>query len=552
MKITNKIISLSLAATALLSATSCIDEIMPANGTVIEDQIKSAGLESSINGISAQMTQGYLVYGDNSHETDMSYPMFMIAGTEMLGDMYPGGESGYDWYRAYNCMNEPIGATSYFSYLPWRTLYMYIKSANDIIRTYKSISSPSVNDKNNVAKAYAYRAFSYYMLTVCYEPKANIYTDCSDVLGLTVPIVTEETTEKQSNNNPRASHEDMMSFILADLQKAYDTFTETGYSSTQRYTPSLATVCGLMARAYLWDEQYDKAFDAADEAITLAQQSGCDMMSKNELTNANTAFAAAASSWMWYGSYAAENLQNLANIPSHISNEASWGYSTLSKPVIDKSLYDKMGKADYRRKWFLDPQRKKGDYETVRDEEYLADLPDYASLKFRCASGNYKDYTEGATTDVPFMRLEELYLLRAEAAGMSKSVAEGVSLLNNWVKTYRDVTYNCTATTERDLQLAVLDQMRIEFWGEGVAFFSAKRIQPGVMQYYAGSNAPSVIYHINAEGMKPNWNYVIPNSEVQSNKAIANKNNPDPTLSIDYYKVQAGVYAPGNVTTTEN
>lgn len=552
MKITKTIISLSIAIAALLSTSSCIEEVMPANGTITEDQIESAGLESAVNGISTQMTQGYLVYGNNTHETDMSYPMFMIAFTEMLGDIYPGGESGYDWYRGYNCMNEPIGSTSYFSYLPWRTLYMYIKSANDIIRAYKNIDVPTTEDMNNVAKAYAYRAFSYYMLTVCYEPKANKYTDCSNVIGLTVPIVTEETTEKQSNNNPRASHEDMMLFIFDDLQKAYNIFSETGYRSTQRYAPDMAVVCGLMARAYLWDEKYDKAYEAADEAIKLAQQYGREMMSKTELTNANTAFATAASSWLWYGHYSAENIQNLANIPSHLSNEATWGYSPLSKPVIDKSLYDKMGKSDYRRKWFLDPQRKKGDYETVRDEDHIAELPDYAAMKFRCASGDYKNYSVGATTDVPFMRLEELYLLRAEAAGMSKSVADGVNLLNDWVKSYRDVNYSCTAATERELQLAVLDQMRIEFWGEGVAFFSAKRIQPGVMQYYVGTNAPSSIYYINAEGMKPNWNYVIPNSEVQHNKAIADFNNPDPTLSINTSTAQAGQYAPGNFATEEN
>ena len=176
----NNIYGPALAASMLLTVTGCIEETTPADGSITEDQIVSAGLESAVNGISTQMTQGYLVYGTNTHESDMSYPMFMISFTEMMGDMYPGGSnSGYDWFRAYNCMNENMGSTGYYAYLPWRTLYMYVKSANDVIRAYKAMENPTKTDDNYVAMAYACRAFDYYMLMVTYEPKANIYTDCS-------------------------------------------------------------------------------------------------------------------------------------------------------------------------------------------------------------------------------------------------------------------------------------------------------------------------------------------------------------------------------------
>ena len=230
-----------------------------------------------------------------------------------------------------------------------------------------------------------------------------------------------------------------------------------------------------------------------------------------------------------------------------MSGEADWGYSSLSRPMIDKSLYDKMGLNDYRRKQFLDPDRQRGDYETCRDEEYLAAAPNYLALKFRCAGGDYQTYSKGGAVDVPIMRLEELYLLRAEAAGMSQGVAKGVELLNKWVSTYRDPAYKCKATTERDMQLAVLTQMRIEFWGEGNAFPSAKRIKPGVMQYYEGTNAPSNIFYINAKGIKPNWTLVIPQFELDANKALVGHNNPDPTKTVDGTKAKKGEYAEGTV-----
>lgn len=538
-----------LAFGAALSLTGCIEEVFPEEEHATEDQMKDAGLVSAINGMSSQFCQGYLVYeGKQTHETDMAYPQLMIAFTEMLGDMYPGGSnSGYDWYRNYNTMSASMGPSSYFSYLPWRTLYMFIKSANDAIKTYKGIAEPKNEDKNYAAQAYGYRAFEYYLLMALFEPVENEYTDVKDVLGLTVPIVTDETTEEQANNNPRVSHDEMVKFILSDLEEAEKLFTETGYTAKNHTAPDLSVIKALQAKVYLWDKKYAEAYTAADKAIELAEANGAAMMTQTELTSANSAFTTATSGWLWYTHYSAENMGNLCNFIGWMSGEADWGYSSLSRPMIDKSLYDKMGLNDYRRKQFLDPDRQRGDYETCRDEEYLAAAPNYLALKFRCAGGDYLTYSKGGAVDVPIMRLEELYLLRAEAAGMSQGVAKGVELLNKWVSTYRDPAYKCKATTERDMQLAVLTQMRIEFWGEGNAFPSAKRIKPGVMQYYEGTNAPSNIFYINAKGIKPNWTLVIPQFELDSNKALVGHNNPDPTKTVDGTKAKKGEYAEGTV-----
>ena len=393
----------------MLSFSSCIEETLPEDSYATEDQMSNAGLASAINGMSAQFAQGYLVYGEQTHETDLAYPQFMVAYTEMMGDMYPGGSnSGYDWFRTYNTMSSSMNQNSYFSYLPWRTLYMFVKSANDAIKTYKAIEDPKDEDINYAAMAYGYRAFDYYMLMITFEPVENIYTDCSKVLGLTVPLVTDETTEEQANNNPRISHDEMVKFILSDLDTAEELFTKTGYTAKTHTAPDLAVIKALKAKVYLWDEQYDKAYQYADEAIQLAEANGATMMSKAELTSATSAFTTATKGWMWYTHYSAENMNNLCNFVGWMSGEADWGYSSLTCPMIDKSLYDKMGINDYRRKQFLDPKRKRGDYETCRDEDFIADAPDYLALKFRCASGDYQTYSVGGAVDVPIMRLEEL------------------------------------------------------------------------------------------------------------------------------------------------
>ena len=195
---------------------------------------------------------------------------------------------------------------------------------------------------------------------------------------------------------------------------------------------------------------------------------------------------------------------------------------------------------------WLDPDRSKFQYETCRSQEWLSTMPDYLSLKFRCVGGDWEDYATGGACDVPVMRVEEMYLLEAEAVGMSKGVGEGMALLNNFMKSYRDPAYNKNIADQREFQLEVLTQERIEFWGEGNAFPNAKRLRPGTIQNYDGTNAPADIFKINCKDMKPNWNFVIPRSEIENNNAISKAlNNPDPASTVTG-PTPVGTYAPGN------
>ena len=115
---------------------------------------------------------------------------------------------------------------------------------------------------------------------------------------------------------------------------------------------------------------------------------------------------------------------------------------------------------------------------------------------------------------------------------MSQGAAAGAALLNSFMQNYRQSDYSFTPASTRDLQLEVLTQERIEFWGEGWGFPNATRIKPDVIQNYEGTNAPADIFKINCKGIKPWWNYVIPRSEVQANKALEGLNNPDPTALV--------------------
>lgn len=521
-----------VALAATLGFSSCIEETVPLTNSATADQIgaSSSALEGSVNGIPAQMSQGYLVYGSQTHETDMGYPQFMIAQTEMLGDMYPGGPTiGYDWYVSYNSTERSFGPTTYYAYLPWFTLYKFIKSANDIISTV-DIEDDNVgaDQKGYAGIAYACRAFDYFMLTSLFEPMENKYTDCSKVLGLTVPIVSDETTPDEAKNNPRVSHDEMIAFILSDLDKAESCLQD--FTPASKQVPDLAVVYGIKAKVYMWDEDYANAAKYARMAIN---EAGVSPMTESEWTDPTSAFAKACDSWMWYLTYSAESMGNLCNFVGWMSNEADWGYSSLTMPMIDRSLYDKIGDSDFRKHVFLDPDKYDYyNYQTSRDKDHIESLPSYAALKFRCLNGDWKTYSIGGASDVPVMRVEEMYFIEAIATAASTGVDAGKQLLNSFMQTYRDPNFTSKATELRSFEIEALNQMRIEFWGEGNAFPIAKRLKVGVMQNYTGTNAPSDILKVNAEGIKPNWNLCIPTTEVQANAALDGYNNPDPTQTV--------------------
>ncbi|MBQ7441801.1 MAG: RagB/SusD family nutrient uptake outer membrane protein, partial [Prevotella sp.] len=287
--------------------------------------------------------------------------------------------------------------------------------------------------------------------------------------------------------------------------------------------------------------------NAAKYARMAIDASGASPVTAAQWEDPTSGFAVANQAWMWYISYDAENMRNLANFTGWISGEADWGYSSLTRPSIDKSLFDKISDTDFRKTTFLHPDKYAYyDYKTVRDKQYIEEAPACLSLKFRCKGGDWENYATGGSVDVPIMRVEEMYLIEAEATAAAGNLAGGVALLNNFMQNYRDPNYNCKASDNlRDFQLEVLTQMRIEFWGEGNAFPSAKRLKPGVMQNYDGTNAPADIFKINCQGIKPIWNLVIPISELNNNKALQGFNNPNPTQSVTGPS-PVGEYAPGN------
>ena len=75
------------------------------------------------------------------------------------------------------------------------------------------------------------------------------------------------------------------------------------------------------------------------------------------------------------------------------------------------------------------------------------------------------------------MRVEEMYLIKAEGEAMSGATAAAKQTLNNFVRTYRDPAYASLATDAKGIQDEIWMQRRVELWGEGLSYFDIMRLR---------------------------------------------------------------------------
>lgn len=537
------------AVSVVFLLEGCIKEATPTD-VATEDQVS---LETTVRGIPAALVQaGSAGYANQGAAWDFALPAIHLATESMTGDLVVTGNIGYDWFSQWGT-NDALGADYAVGALTWDNYYTWIMMANSVISQIDAsdLSSLESDEKTYLGFAYAYRAMFYFDLVRLYEFKKNTVTQADDVLGLGVPIVLPETTEAQAKNNPRAKVDDIYdTVIFPDLDMAEELLAT--YAAPDKYTISLAFVYGMKARAYLERgtafndagntaesvSAYKSAAEYARKAITA---SGCTPLTQDQWEDPINGFNNAGSNnaWIWGLALPSESVTNLFCFTAHMSCENDWAPYHAGRG-ISRNLYNSINLKDFRRHSWLDPDRGSYDYKSCRDDadKYFAEsLADYANIKFRPAQGAYEAYNVGGAADHCCMRVEEMYFIEAEATAQAGDLAGGISLLNDFMTSYRmmdGASYDCSArsTTLSSFINELMLQKRIEFWGEGIVMFDMKRLDMSSKRGYVGTNAPAS-YRLNVDGRAPYWNFVITRGETQNNPVIATQNNPDPSGLIE-------------------
>lgn len=533
MKSLNKyMFGLGFAAISLGSFTSCIDETVPANGIATEKQVgkSSTATEAMVMAMPAYC---HTMPWSDRHN-NFGYGSFMHIRDLQTGDaVMDFSGSGYDsWFTSWT-QDKYMGQDYFYAQYQWIYHWRFMQAVNNVIAAINP-EAATTEQLGWLGSAYAYRAMLYLDLARMYEflpneKTSSVNEDGNDIAGLTVPIVKAGMSEADARNNPRVKHEVMAKFIEEDLNEA-EKYVVNLKDTRGKILPDLACAYGLKARLYMWDGQYAKAQEYARKAI---DASGIKPMSKEQCLNTTTGFNV-TDPWMW-GAQQTETTgtvtTGIVNWTSWVCNETEFGYAAAEPYFkVDKRFYDRISDTDFRKLEFKAPASSplaslnafvKANYKTI--------LPDYASLKFRPGNGNADTYSQGAATAYPLMRVEEMYFIEAEAAAQ-QNPEQGKTLLETFMKTYRDPSYTYQVGTSKDEVIEeIVFQKRVELWGEGQSFFDIKRLNYSVTRGYKGTNVTDELARLNTNG-RPAWmNWVISLREYESNEALVGMNNPDPS-----------------------
>ena len=534
----NKITKFStLALAAAMAFTGCIKETQPTSTVTADAVAQSAtAVEAMVNAIPVAEALPYSVFGSgNNQGFDFGLPGIMCATDAATGDVVStsgDANSGYNWFWFWE-VGTSLNSTQSRSRFTWYCYWNFIKSCNDIISIV--VEPETDNMKAYLAYAKANRAALYLDLARGFDPLENNYTDVSAVKGLTVPKITETTTEAEARNNPRLSRQEIFDFIFEDLNHAEELLTDNSHTAGKD-VPSLAVVYGLKARAYLWLGGFDSSnyAQAATYARKAIEASGATIMNEAQWLDPKTGFNTPNASWLWYVPQSPEGVTNLVNFVAWRSSEATWGYGSLVQQGTHVNFYNRIPDTDWRKRAFIgdDPDAwyeanaAISNYAANAHGEKFSDyFSPYASVKFRPMNGETLDYNTGNATSVCMMRVEEMILTEIEALAYTDPT-EAAAKLKAFVQT-RDPQFNLALTSTEDVVEAAIWQKRVELWGEGIVFYDMKRLNYSIETGYKGTNV-ATDSRMKTEGRAPWWNFVIPEKEYIQNTILKETNNPEP------------------------
>jgi len=361
----------------------------------------------------------------------------------------------YGWYRD-EYQGVSIIKTANRNYANWRYYYRLIKSANEI---FDILGSDEEMPTNETAKAFygqakAIRAQSYFYLVNLYQHPYSIRQDKPGV-----PVYRTQMTSDPAAQSTVAEVYDLIISDYRDAAEALEGFNR----GTDKTRINRNVALGLLAQALLMrgeDGDYQEAADAVQEVIASGQH---PLMSATDIIESGFR-SLSMPSWLWGMNLTMENRTGLAGFWGHMCY-FTYGYAGAGDiKIIDGALYESIPNTDARKGQFGDPEN------DIVGEHPLAPM-----WKF-WASVREQDYDRTWTNDYVYLRVEELYLIRAEALARADNLPAAKATLKALVE-LRDpvIAANIDTMTATEFLEAVYFNWRVEMWGEGRSLLAAKR-----------------------------------------------------------------------------
>lgn len=523
-----KISFLMLGAILVTASCNDIDEQNPEGGTITAAQSQETNLaitsrmESTFAGMFTMMGQPHACWptGGNKDRADDFGFVMQAFSNDLEGADMSSANNNYNWFSAACELStrNPNYANPYVRYV---TPYRQIGIANQIINSYPEGTTDTVA-VNQIAQARAMRAFDYMSLAPYFQFN---YATAAD--QPCVPILKSGT---DYTNNPRATVKQVYDYIIEDLDYAIDHLARYD-RGTNKTRIDQHVAYGLRARANLAMGKYAEAASDAAKALDgytpasiseVSTPSFCDMSEHN---------------WIWAVNITPDMVQTSTNTEttsgSWLSSFSGDGYAaaTQTYAVINELLYDKIPATDVRKGWWLDDKLHSPLLSTITWGSATGDsiaklvitdvklemLP-YTNVKFGMKSGIGTVINDN---DFPLMRAEEMILIEVEGLAKSNHEGDARTLLENFVRTYRDPSY--TIPTTRQFADEIWFQRRVELWGEGFYTSDAKRLGKPVVRFHGQKTCNfSDAFQFNIKANSGWLNMRFPQTEMDNNLGIIN------------------------------
>ena len=490
--------NIMLVLSVALLLVSCEDKFLdrkPHGGTIRQDQYENIDekVEGTVRGL---YTRLYTMSGGHDE--------FGKRSIDLWGDILSGDiavtNPNYGWLvsdEQMQTVSTRTGAIWGFYYGTIHSANLAIKECfqNDSLLVYLEEGLPSENEEHEYTDEEAERALYYAQVLAirgyCYAQLAKWYTPvegCSYIKDKTIatyeccPIYTESNMDAPQR---LATSDSVYNQAFSDLEYAVQLYREfdAEYLRPNKLFFDRATICGLLAQAYLNQAVYSQPEDiqrehlqkAHDLAVEAIEQSGCQILAYKDLLT--TGFNNVDNkSWMWAQQVTVETSGGLKSWFGQVDiHSYSYAWAGATK-AIDQKLYDEMDKEemawDGRYHWF----RSTKEYNLCPDGKFFSEK--------NPVSTNTDDIDREWLSDNVFMRIEAMYLTASEAAFRMGQTEEAYNRLKailderankeDFGSEYE--TYLSNIQNGGDaLKNAIIYNWRVELWGEGYGLETFRR-----------------------------------------------------------------------------
>ena len=424
----------------LLSFSACKDSELNINPS---DSLDSRSAITTVDDLNAAVLGAY-----NRMTINTYYDGQYLTAGDMLGDDALSPYSGSGWLNTYSDYSWTKIACPTNLY---KHIYKLIAHMNDVLERSKNLQESPAKTKL-IAEIKALRAMVHFDLSKLYGPlpvnlgKGKIKSD-----ALCIPIMDGPKPIKEPESMLRQPVTKVYEFIIKELENALPNL-ETG-KINGRLGQDGATA--VLARAYLYIGNYEKAFEYADKLI---KNKAYSLIPRTEYVKS------------WKTAYTSEAIFELDVTQEDNNGIASIGYYALAdgtqgyKDISSSPHFDELkaqDQEDERFKLFVWYEDNKG--------SGFFPTPKYPGREMY-AVNNIKVY-----------RLSEIYLIAAEALLKLGRGSEAAILLNSLRKertTTEPEKYTAALTIDD-----ILYERRLELFAEGHRAWDLWRNQKPVVRW---------------------------------------------------------------------